>query len=112
MTVIFFLLPTSYFYEAQPISIIEAMAFGLVVVTTPHRTIPEMVKGGRIAELTSLDQPGEIADAVESHLRDPGKFAAMSRASIKRYRKTFTREQHLDRLVPLVTEGKPPSGPA
>ena len=100
----FFLLPTRYLYEAQPISIIEALAFGLVVITTSHRTIPEMVEGGRVAELTPFDRPGEIARVIQSHARDPSKFEAMSRASIGRYRKTFTREQHLDRLVPLILD--------
>ncbi len=100
----FFLLPTCYLYEAQPISIIEALAFGLVVITTPHRTIPEMVEEGKSAELIAFDQPGEIVGAIESHLHDPGKFAAMSRASIERYRQTFTRKQHLDRLLPFIIE--------
>ena len=98
----FFLLPTRYAYEGQPISIIEALAFGLVVITTPYRTIPEMVEKGKVAELISFDQPEEIARVIESYIRDPGKFEAMSRASIDQYRKTFTREQHLNKLIPLI----------
>ena len=98
----FFLLPTRYVYEGQPISIIEALAFGLIVITTPHRTIPEMVEDGKVAELIPFDQPEKIARAIESHIRDPDKFEAMSRASIDRYHKTFTREQHLNKLIPLI----------
>ena len=100
----FFLLPTRYMYEGQPISIIEALAFGLVVITTPYRTIPEMVEEGKVAELISFDQPEEIARSIESYIRNPDKFEAMSRASIDRYRKTFTREQHLNKLIPLILE--------
>ena len=100
----FFLLPTRYMYEGQPISIIEALAFGLVVITTPYRTIPEMVEEGKVAELISFDQPEEIARAIESYIRNPDKFEAMSRASIDRYHKTFTREQHLNKLIPLILE--------
>ena len=100
----FFLLPTSYMYEAQPVSIIEALAFGLVVITTPYRTIPEMVDGDRSAELIPFDQPKQIARVIESHIRSPGKFHAMSQASITRYRKAFTRKQHLDKLIPYVLE--------
>lgn len=98
----FFLLPTRYFYEGQPISIIEALAFGLVVITTPHRTIPEMVEEGAVAELIRFDQPAEIARAIQSYIQDPDKYETMSRASINRYRKTFTRAQHLDKLIPLI----------
>ena len=100
----FFLLPTCYMYEAQPISIIEALAFGLVVITTPFRTIPEMVENGRVAELTPFDEPGEMARVIESYVRNPAKFEAMSRASIDRYRRAFTRERHLDRLIPTILD--------
>ena len=104
----FFLLPTCYRYEAQPISIIEALAFGLVVITTPYRTIPEMVEEGREAHLVPFDRPEGIARVIESYTRDPDRFDAMSRAAIDRYRQAFTRERHLDRLIPLVL-GEPPS---
>ncbi len=40
----FFILPTRYPNEGQPISIIEAMANGLVVITTDHAGIPDLVK--------------------------------------------------------------------
>ena len=100
----FFLLPTRYIYEAQPVSIIEALAFGLVVISTRHRTIPEMVEGEGIAELVPFDEPMEIAKVVESHIRNPVKFLKMSRSSMTRYRSTFTREQHLNRLTSLIFE--------
>ena len=104
----FFLLPTRYVYEGQPISIIEALAFGLVVITTPHRTIPEMVEEGEAAELIPFDRPEEIARVIEFYIRDPDEFYAMSRASINRYRETFTREQHLNRLIPLILPSSTP----
>lgn len=100
----FFLLPTRYRYEAQPISIIEALAFGLVVITTPFRTIPEMVQEGDAGELVPFDRPEEIARVLESYIGDPGRFEEMSRASLDRYRQAFTRERHLGRLVPLVLD--------
>ena len=98
----FFLLPTCYRYEAQPISIIEALAFGLVVISTPFRTIPEMVEEGRAGELIPFDEPDEVAAVIASYIQTPDRFDAMSRASIERYRQAFTRKQHLDRLIPLV----------
>ena len=105
----FFLLPTRYRYEAQPISIIEALAFGLVVITTPFRTIPEMIQEGDAGELVPFDRPGEIARVLESYIGDPGRFEEMSRASLDRYRQAFTRERHLGRLIPLVLDERPGS---
>ena len=103
----FFVLPTRLL-EGQPISIIEALAFGLVVITTPVPGILEMVKNGKVAELISSDRPGETAQAIVSYVHDPGDFERMSSASIDRYRQAFTRDQHLDRLIPLVL-GEPPA---
>lgn len=98
----FFLLPTNFTFEGQPISIIEALAFGLVVITTPHRTIPEMIEGGGAGELVPFGKPEEIARVIESYIRAPEKFESMSRASIARYRQAFTREVHLDKLVSSI----------
>lgn len=42
----FFALPTRYPNEGQPISVIEAMANGLVIITTDHAGIPDLVKDG------------------------------------------------------------------
>jgi glycosyltransferase involved in cell wall biosynthesis len=38
-----FCFPTCYFGENQPINLIEAMAFGLPIVTTRWRSLPEML---------------------------------------------------------------------
>lgn len=102
----FFVLPTRYMYEGQPVSIIEALAFGLVVITTPHRTIPEMLEGGQAGALIPFDRPEEIARAIESYLQDPGAFEAMSRASINRYREAFTREVHIDKVISYLLNGE------
>ena len=39
-----FLLPTYYLGEGQPISIIEALSYGLPVISTNFRGIPEQIK--------------------------------------------------------------------
>ena len=98
----FFLLPTNFVYEGQPISIIEALAFGLVVVATPHRTIPDMLEQGKAGELIPFDRPDEIARVIESYIQEPRRFEAMSRASIERYRQVFTRKAHLQRLISCI----------
>jgi glycosyltransferase involved in cell wall biosynthesis len=48
-----FCFPTRYAAENQPITLIEAMAFGLPIVTTRWRSLPEMLP---------LDYPGLVAD--------------------------------------------------
>jgi glycosyltransferase involved in cell wall biosynthesis len=56
-----FLFPTRYLGENQPVNLIEAMAFGLPLVTTRWRSLPEMLPP---------NYPGLVDD------QDPGKLAA------------------------------------
>src|SRR5688500_7554411 len=57
-------LPTSYPGEGQPLSIIEALAFGVPVIATRFRGIPEQVVDGVSGYLLSSSAPDEIATAV------------------------------------------------
>jgi glycosyltransferase involved in cell wall biosynthesis len=61
-----FCLPT--LYEAQPLSIIEAMAAGLPIVTTDVGDIPRMLKEGEIAFLHPAGDPQPIQEGIEKIL--------------------------------------------
>jgi glycosyltransferase involved in cell wall biosynthesis len=100
-----FLLPTEYLNEGQPVSIIEAMAHGNVVISTDYRAIPDMVEGGVTGVLVPYGAPAAIAGAVEALVREPARYAAMSRAAVERYRARFTRSGHLGTLLPHLLEG-------
>ena len=58
-----FCFPTRYLGENQPVNLIEAMAFGLPIVTTRWRSIPEMLPPGH-SGLVSTQSPDEIAAAL------------------------------------------------
>lgn len=61
-----FLLLTRYPKEGQPVSVIEAMANGMAVVSCDHAAIPDMVKDG---ENGILCRRGEEKDAVALYER-------------------------------------------
>ena len=42
-----FILPTTYPWEGQPISILEAMGNGMAIITTNHSGIPDIVEDGK-----------------------------------------------------------------
>ena len=108
-----FVLPTRYSNEGQPVSIIEAMAYGNVVISTDYRAIPDMVDDGVTGVLVPYAAPRAIADAVEALVRDPARYAEMSRAAVARFRARFTRRGHLDTILPHLLEGVVPApGPA
>lgn len=50
-----FVLPTTYPKEGQPISILEAMANGLYILTTKHAGIPDIVSDGINGTLVNCD---------------------------------------------------------
>ena len=58
-----FLFPTYYANEGQPLGVAEAMAFGLPVVTTRWRAIPEMLPAGSPG-LVEPRQPAQAAAAL------------------------------------------------
>ena len=99
----FFLLPTRYFTEGQPVSIIEAMAHGCIVISTDYRAIPDMVVDGVTGVLIKPHRPDRIADAVRRMVAEPNRYAAMSQAAVDRYEKFFTMQRHLDAIIPLLT---------
>ena len=58
-----FCFPTRYLGENQPVNLIEAMAFGLPIVTTRWRSLPEMLPAGYCG-LVATQSAAEIANAL------------------------------------------------
>ena len=58
-----FCFPTFYQNENQPVNLIEAMAFGLPVITTRWRSLPEMFPAN-YPGLVDIRSPEKIADAL------------------------------------------------
>lgn len=99
-----FVLPTYYPWEGQPISIIEALAFGIPVISTEYRGIPEQVIDGYNGFLVSACAPIEIADAVERMWVDPNLYHELSLHAIEHFQKNFTQDEHLNRLISVILE--------
>lgn len=97
-----FILPTAYPWEGQPISIIEAMAFGLPVIASRYRGIPEQVIDGYNGYLINPRSPKEIADAVEKLWHDPDLYRQFSQNALQHFEGHFTQEKHLNRLIPII----------
>ena len=98
----FFLLPTRYFTEGQPVSIIEAMAYGCIVFSTDYRAIPDMVIDGVTGIMVEPGRPNQIAAAIRQTVAHPDCYETMSQAAVDRYRQLFTKQRHLDTIIPLL----------
>ena len=97
-----FILPTYYDWEGQPISIIEAMAFGMPVIATRFRGIPELVVDNHNGFLVEPRNPEGIADCVERMWNEPDRYSLMSVNARRLFEQNFTQQAHLERLVPII----------
>ena len=88
-----FCFPTYYQNENQPVNLIEAMAFGLPILTTRWRSLPELFPT-EYPGLVDIRAPAQIAD---------GLLAVTSSESGEGFRdiflRSFTLERHLSSLA-------------
>jgi len=96
-----FLLPTYYINEGQPVSIIEAMAYGCVPIVTNYRHIPMMVNesNGIYVEPRS---PESIASAISSLIQNPQIYREKSKACIEDYQMNFTFAVYTSKIMDYI----------
>ena len=113
-----FCFPTFYQNENQPVNLIEAMAFGLPILTTRWRSIPELLPPGYTC-LVDIGSPGQVAEALLTSLT-----AETAESFREIYLQNFTLEQYLaglaeafhsiesaDHPAPATTVGLPAGHP-
>jgi glycosyltransferase involved in cell wall biosynthesis len=71
-------LVNSSIVDNQPVSVLEAFAAGLPVVSTPTGDIANMVRDGETGLLVPPEDPPAMAKAVISLLEDPARAVAMA----------------------------------
>lgn len=98
----YFALPTAYKYEGQPVSIIEAMAYGALTISTRFRAIPEMLDDGRAGVLVEAGRPQQIVEAVLAHPVGSQPYRGKVVAARQRCGELFSRTRHLDRLIAVI----------
>ena len=100
--VLFF--PTKYVLETQGMVVVEAMAFGLPVVSSNWRGPKDVVIDGRTGILCESGSVAAYADALAELQRDSGKRIAMGLAGRKRYEECYTEELYIQRWMNLLEE--------
>jgi glycosyltransferase involved in cell wall biosynthesis len=97
-----FCFPTYYLGENQPVNLIEAMAFGLPIVTTRWRSLSEMFASD-YAGLVSIKSPDKIAAAMLNLIgNETGED--LRRMFLARY----TIEAHLTKLAEAIASAETP----
>lgn len=83
-------LPTNYSTEAQPLSIIEAISRGNVIISTNFRAIPDMVINHYNGKFVVFGDPLSIANNILYLINNPIEFNNYSKNSILIFQKSFT----------------------
>ena len=96
-----FVLPTDYRWEAQPLSIIEAMSASLPIISTDLPGIAESVEHGVEGFLVEPRNAEAIADAI-AKLTDDDERRRLAAAARARYEREYRLETFEERLNDLA----------
>ncbi len=97
-----FCLPS--WWEAMPLSVLEAMAAGLPVVATDVGDVSRLVVDGETGYVVAPRCPQRLADALESVLTDPGRGRQMGVAGRARVQRHFSSESTVRAVSTLYAE--------
>ena len=93
-----FFFPSYYESENFPLVLIEAMAFGLPIVSTKWRGIPEMVENNHSGILCEAENCDEFAQAIYNLMVNRDLYKKMSEEARDLYIKKYTQRVFLDSM--------------
>ena len=91
--------------DGTPTVLLEAMASGLPVVSTPVSGIPEMIDSGRNGLLVEPNHPSQLADALERLLLDANLRGRLAQAARQTVEERFTIERSSRELMAVFQAG-------
>lgn len=98
-----FCFPSMYSAETFGLVLVEAMMFGLPVVSTVWRGIPDVVEDGKTGFLVPTNDPKATADRLEQLLADAQLRKTMGQAGRERYEGKFTVEKFRLRMEEVLS---------
>jgi len=92
-----FVFPT--YFEGQPVSVLEAMAYRCGIVASNVGGIPQMIEDGQNGLLIEPKDPEGLKIAVQTLLSNPALCRNLGEAARDKVQKEFSIEKSIERLV-------------
>ncbi|MGB0743770.1 MAG: glycosyltransferase family 4 protein, partial [Opitutales bacterium] len=97
-----FVLPTRYKVEAQPLAVIEAMAWGSAIITTAVGELPSTVDQG-CASIIVKPTAESVAMHLERLIADDEYRLEIALAGLRRFSERFNRETYIDNWMEIMS---------
>jgi len=89
--------------DGIPVALMEAMAYGVPVVSTKLSGIPELIIDGQTGKLAYPDDPKSLAEAMLVILQHPDEILPVRQMALDHLRSEFSLDVNLDRLENLFS---------
>ncbi len=93
-----FFFPSFYESENFPLVLIEAMAFGLPIVATNWRGIPELVVEGETGRLCDVESCEQFSFALNELIKNEDQHEKMASLARSRYEKKYTKDAFISAM--------------
>lgn len=97
-----FVFPT--YFEGQPVSVLEAMAYRCGIVASAVGGIPQMITDGQTGLLIEPKDKESLGSALRRLLTDPGLCRTLGEAAGEKVRRDFSLEKSVSRLTEIYRE--------
>lgn len=108
----FMVLPSYYSIEGQPLAVAEALAWGVVPITTAYRAIPDLVVDGTTGIHVPPRDPAAIAQAIARTVTEPGRYRQLSTAAYAHFISGFSVTAHVEAMIHVLAAALPAAADA
>ena len=97
-----FVFPTFYHNECFPLVLLEAMQFGLPIISTREGGIPDIIKDSKTGYIVRRQNPVDLADKLQLLIENNEIRTQMGLSARKRYDKFFRLEKFEKNLADIL----------